>query len=484
MLDFLKGRKANPPARLLAQSRAMMKAKGLPADWAEIFAPRMETAPEIEELIPVLEKVRDLFEATGVALTEAGPMLEAALEALLGTAGEGEKQEETPADGANMLAAVAAQVAMRKRGENPSNGKFRPGIGMDWNSPAAQRAKMVDGLTARIDRGHTPTVGREFASMKLSDFAMHFARMSGQRPSNAAEAVRMATHSGSDFPLILENAMGKTIARRIALREPDILRAASKKENVDYRPSKSLTLSSMRAVQEVSETGEIKHSTMDEKGESNPMLRDFAGAFTISNKALVNDDLGLFDQAALRMTEACTAVQRSVLLGPLLANAGAGQTMADGLAMFHVNHRNLAATNAPLSTTSLTAARTALRKQVGPAGELLAIEPFALVVPAEQETLAQQVVASIQATKISDVNPFAGSLEIIVEPGLTSATGWYLIADPAMYEGLTWATLEGMDAPRVESRPGWNTLGMEFRVTWAIDAAFTETATWYRNAGA
>lgn len=481
MLDFLKARKGNPPARLLAQSRAVMKAKGFPADWGDIFAARMD-ASEIEELVPVLEKIRDLLEATGTAMTEAAPMLEAALEAMAGT--DGDDQSEDPADEKKLLAAVSAQVSMRKRRENPLTDRHRSGIGTDWNSPAALRAKMVDGLTARIDRGHTPTMGREFASMKVPDFAMHFARMSGQRPSNAAEAVRMARHSGSDFPLILENAMGKTIARRIALRAPDILRAASKKENADYRPSKSLTLSSMRAVREVTETGEIKNSTMDEKGESNPMLRDFAGAFTISNKALVNDDLGLFDQAGQRMTEACIAVQRSVLLEPIVENAGAGQTMADGLTMFHASHRNLAATPSALSVVSLTLARTALRKQVGPAGELLAIEPFALVVPAELETVAQQVIASIQATTIADVNPFAGSLEIIVEPGLTSSTGWYLIANPAQYEGLTWATLEGMESPRVESRPGWNTLGMEFRVTWAIDSAFTETATWYRNAGA
>jgi hypothetical protein len=240
----------------------------------------------------------------------------------------------------------------------------------------------------------------------------------------------------------------------------------------------------MAAVREVGEGGEVKHSTFEEKGEANPVLRDFAGAFTISNKALVNDDLGVFDQAGQRMTEACIQVQRNVLLEPILANSGAGQTMADGLAMFHADHGNLAASGAALSVTTLSAARTALRKQTGPAGELLAIEPFALVVPAELETLAQQVITSIQAAKLADVNPFAGSLEIIVEPGLTSATGWYLIADPALYEGLTWATLDGLDAPRVESRPGWNTLGMEFRVTWALDAAFTETATWYRNPGA
>lgn len=106
------------------------------------------------------------------------------------------------------------------------------------------------------------------------------------------------------------------------------------------------------------------------------------------------------------------------------------------------------------------------------------------MVPPELETTAQQVIAQIQATKVSDANPFSGQLEIIVEPGLTNATAWYLIADPSQNEGLTWATLDGLTAPRVESKPGWNTLGMEFRVVWALDAAFTETATWYRNPGA
>ena len=167
--------------------------------------------------------------------------------------------------------------------------------------------------------------------------------MSGEKPLNAAAAVRMAAHSTSDFPLILENALGKSIARRVGLRMPDIVRAASKKTNTDYRPSKSLTLSTLKAVREIGEGGEINHSTMDEKGESNPALRDFGGAFTVTNKVIVNDDLGFLDQAAQRMTEACIQVQRSVLLEPIEANSGAGQTMADGKAMFHADHGNLAA---------------------------------------------------------------------------------------------------------------------------------------------
>jgi hypothetical protein len=106
------------------------------------------------------------------------------------------------------------------------------------------------------------------------------------------------------------------------------------------------------------------------------------------------------------------------------------------------------------------------------------------VVPAELETLAQQVVAEITAATIDNVNPFSGSLQVIVEPGLTSATGWYLVADPSRYDGLAHAFLDGQRSPRVETRAGWNTLGTEMRLVWALDAKFIETATWFRNAGA
>ena len=97
---------------------------------------------------------------------------------------------------------------------------------------------------------------------------------------------------------------------------------------------------------------------------------------------------------------------------------------------------------------------------------------------------AIRLIAQIQATKVADANPFGGQLELIVEPGLTSATAWYLIANPAAYEGLVWATLDGATAPRIESREGWETLTLDFRVVWDLDAAFVEHRTWYRNPGA
>lgn len=76
------------------------------------------------------------------------------------------------------------------------------------------------------DLGALENVARLMAeSAQLSDEAMQAVRAAGEEPFDAGEALRTA-HSSSDFPLILENAMGKTVARRFQLRQPDILRAA------------------------------------------------------------------------------------------------------------------------------------------------------------------------------------------------------------------------------------------------------------------
>ena len=483
MRDFVITAKAAPSARLLAQVQARMKAKKLPPEYAGPVAARVATMAAAETVIDALEQAKDLISMSKLEADKVLPMIETALDDLAGTEPD-EGTEPTAHFTGRFLEAMAAQLVSAKAAGNPLTGNVKPGIGRDWNAPEARRAKMIDGLAAVIDKGHVPTIGREIAQLgSVSEIAVMVAQQAGHKPLNKAEAVRMA-HTTSDFPLILENAMGKTVARRFELRQPDIVRAAHKRTQGHYHKTKTLSLSSLKRVAEVGEGGEIPYSTMDEKGEANPVLRDFGGIFSITNKAIVNDDLGMFDNVARLMTEACITVQRNVLLAPLLANGGAGQNMADGNPLFHSSHGNLAASGAALSLTTLSAARTAMRKQTGLAGELLAIEPWALVVPAELETLAQQILADIQATKTSDANPFGGQLELIVEPGLTSATAWYVIANPATYEGLTWATLEGLDAPRVESKPGWNTLGMEFRVVWALDAAFTEHATWYRNPGA
>lgn len=494
MLDFITMKHTGePPARLRAQIQMRLKEHKLPPAFAGLLAPFMEGPDDLdEEALKVLQSVMDLLKMHNMPPEDAMRVLEAAIAELQSNAGAddnlaGDENDITAfyqprsARLPGLLDAVAAQ--MRKKG--PSITKHASVTARD-QSRESQGARMIaamsDGLQARMDRRHTPTIGRQYAGMTLGEMAMQCVRTMGHRPMNMADAVRMA-HTTSDFPLVLENALNKTIARRMEQVTPALARASHEIPAMDYRSGNLLDLSASGMPQEIGESGEIPHVTVDERGEKKPMVRDFGSMFRLSNRAIVNDDLGMFDQIGVKMQQGATERFRRILLEPLLINAGLGHTMADGKTVFHSDHGNLASSGAALSVTSLSSARLALRSQRGSQGEYYATEPWALVVPPALETIAQQVLAEINATKLSDVNPFSGTLEIIVEVGLTDPLAWYLIGDPAKTDGLAYSYLDGLRTPRVETKPGWETLGTEFRMVWALDARFVSSASWFKNPG-
>ena len=92
--------------------------------------------------------------------------------------------------------------------------------------------------------------------------------------------------------------------------------------------------------------------------------------------------------------------------------------------------------------------------------------------------------ASIAPATAADVNPFSGSLSLVVEPRLTSATRWYVTADPGEIDGLEFAYLSGNEGPQVESRSGWDVDGVEIRVILDFGAGFIDHRGWFQNPGA
>ena len=106
------------------------------------------------------------------------------------------------------------------------------------------------------------------------------------------------------------------------------------------------------------------------------------------------------------------------------------------------------------------------------------------LVPPTLETEAERWLASVAAAKAADVNPFAGSLTMVVEPRLSSTSRWYITADPAEIDGLEFAYLSGSEGPQVESKSGWDVDGVEIRVILDFGAGFVDHRGWYANAGA
>lgn len=376
-------------------------------------------------------------------------------------------------------AAVLDELAARTA---PAGARTEPTLTGFHNERVTQRQLLEDAMTVLVNPDHQLLPGNR-PVRNIDDLAERYCRAMGIRYLGVAEATR-AFHSSSDFPLITANVLRNEVARRIAQVPPAIVRAARQITRPDYNSGNNLALSAASALQNVGEAGELNAVTIDEKGEALPVPRDLGAIFNITRRAMVQDFSGVFSRIADSMNRAAIEKLRNDTLAPLLANSGNGMTMRSGQPMFSAANNNKAASGGALSITTLSAARQAMRLQADSRGAKLAIEPWALLVHPAQETLAQQLLTSISAQQTGNVNPFGGALELLVEPGLTSTTGWYLIADPAQYDGLTIATLEGQEAPDIQTRDSWSTLGAEMRMVWALDCRFIETATWYFNPGA
>ena len=69
--------------------------------------------------------------------------------------------------------------------------------------------------------------------------------------------------------------------------------------------------------------------------------------------------------------------------------------------------------------------------------------PKNVLVPPALETEAEKWRATVVPTKSADVSPFSGSLSLVVEPRLNSATRWYITANSSEIDGLEFAYLSG-----------------------------------------
>jgi hypothetical protein len=123
--------------------------------------------------------------------------------------------------------------------------------------------------------------------------------------------------------------------------------------------------------------------------------------------------------------------------------------------------------------------RAAMRIQKGLDGAtLLNNTPKFLIVPAALETVAQQYtnIPGIVIEQQSNFNPFAqgeGVLRPVVDAVLdsSSTTVWYAATDATDCSTVEYCFLQGQEAPTVETKQGWYSDGMEFKVTHNFAAA-------------
>jgi len=392
-------------------------------------------------------------------------------------------EEQIAGDASVEDARAAAMAALEERSRPVASVRSTGADTLD--DPDFRARAMGEALYSRVDPSHEPSgPARQYAGLTVPELARETLRARGLSVTgmSASRVIERALHSTSDFPNLLGDGLGRTLRRAYEQAPSGIRMLARQTTARDFRAKHRIQLSAGSELDKVNESGEFKRGTLDEASESYK-LDTYGKVFGIARQALVNDDLGAFADLARRLGMGAAAKEAQVMVDLLVANSGAGPTMSDGVALFHADHGNLAGTGAALDETPLTDARAALRKQTGLAGEYITVTPRYLLVPAELETAGEKLLSTIQATKTGDVNPFDG-LTLVVEPRLTVATAFYVIADPAQIDGLEFAYLDGEAGPQIDTRIGFDVDGVEMRVRLDFGAGFVDWRSWYKDPGA
>jgi len=200
-------------------------------------------------------------------------------------------------------------------------------------------------------------------------------------------------------------------------------------------------------------------------------LDKYGRQFDISWEAVINDDLGAFDDIAPRFstaalrTEAINATKTFVDVNGPHASHFSAQGLADPCdGQVVINAGTL-----PLTILNLETTMELMAAQVDVNGEPLCIQGVHLVVPPALELTARQILtstmkmwidnalaaAAARAYPMTSVIPQLG-LKLHVDPyipvvntGGNQATTWYLFADPSQVAAMEFGYLRGHETPEI-----------------------------------
>jgi len=355
-----------------------------------------------------------------------------------------------------------------------------------------ERISRRDAVANALLHRYSPTLfqlddaARQYRGMTLLELARESLGNAGvnTRGLSRDEMATRALHSTSDFPEILSAVTNKTLRQAYEAYPRTFMLFCRQVLATDFKAMHRVQLGEAPQLLEVGESGEFKRGTLGESKESYK-VKTYGRVVAITRQTLINDDLDAFTRIPAMYGNSIAQLESDVVWGIVTANPA----MADGNALFHANHKNLAGTGAALDVSSVGLARAAMAKQTGlDKKTVLNIRPAFLIVPASLELKAEQLVAQnlVPAATASVVPQSIRTLAPISEPRLDAAseTAWYLAASPNQIDTIEYAYLEGQQGAYIETRNGFDVDGVEIKCRLDFGAKAIDWRGLYKNAGA
>jgi hypothetical protein len=346
----------------------------------------------------------------------------------------------------------------------------------------------LSGVEQKYDERTLEAAHSRRNEVSLSQVVLAAARANGYKDaghriteSNCRDVLRaafvQAAYATHSISTILSATYGKFLLDGFTAVEQNWDAIASTRNVSDYKSVTGVRLTGGFEFEEVANDGELRSADAGE--ESRTIKAKLYGRLSsISMVDLVNDDLGALTQVSSRLGYgAAIGLNKAFWTEFEASNATyfAKETAAGGNAF---------------SMTSLKTAATGFRKLKNPDNNPLGVPPSVLLVPAELEVAAAEAMSSSLLITGSDTvrgnaNVFAGRYRVVPSSYLSSATTWWLAADPRAVPAMEVAFLNGQRQPMVESADAdFNTLGIQVRGHWSWGVAKAEKNGCYRMATA
>jgi len=360
------------------------------------------------------------------------------------------------------------------------------------------RAAVIDGLGLRAGiRPESPAPGYEnFRASSIENVARRCLERAGvdtrsmsSKDQVARAVLRQAASGGfstDDFTSIFLDVANKAMLKAY-LEAPNTWRPFVNVVSAsDFKTVYGVGLSEAPDLELVNEKGEYTSGDMSDKQESYS-VGTYGKILYLTRQMIVNDDLRAFTRLPQLMGAAARRKEGDLVWAKITGNPTMSE---DSTTLFHADHSNLESSAAgTVDTDKLSAARAAMRKQTGPGGATLDLQPRFLLVPVAQETDAEVLLRStaLPETNYSQGvhNPWANRLVPIAEPRLDndSVKAWYLVADPNQIDTIEVAYLDGREEPYTEEEVQFERDAVGYKIRHDFGCGVMDYRGFFKNPG-
>ncbi len=180
----------------------------------------------------------------------------------------------------------------------------------------------------------------------------------------------------------------------------------------------------------------------------------YGNVATVARRAIINDDLRGIASIPDYMADSATFTINEFVANLITQNSGIGPALADTYNVYNAAQHQGNLIALAMSRTSVLTARKVMRKFVNDASKRIGVIGRHLVIPADLEQTAFELIGSVQVPGSNNNEPNIiaapqGIADYIICDQFTNTANWYLFADKAQIESIELGFLFGREEPEM-----------------------------------